>query len=592
VHSLTLASSTSRSLPRSLVDATTGTITVGAAGLDYEVAAEFDFNVVATNALAEVAAATKVAIHIAVTDFNDNAPEFTEPDSTTASGNAIYSGQVLEDAALGTEVKTMHSTDADAGENGRIAYAMVSSTDGAFAVDATTGTITTIKALNREDFIQYVVEIQATDHGPADNGGALATNAIITFVTLDSNDNDPVFDQPAGYAFAASENTASTDLSIGEVTATDLDEGINGEMTFSISTAAPGAGEHFAILDGSSGKIYVVKALDRELAASHVLNVCVVDKGVPVRQACVDVTVTVLDLNDNAPIFSQPAGYTTDMDENEADGAVVNLDVAATDIDAAANGDIVYTISGGAAMALFAIDSATGQVSVVNGLDRETMGDALTFVVTATDQASVDQKFTDVSVTVDVNDLNDNSPIFAPAAYTVQTPEDIAVDGEVVTVSAGDIDLDATPFSTITYTITQGNDAGRFAVDAVTGVVTMVDSLDRERAGEAAYTLTIAATDGGARVATTTLAIEVMDVNDNAPVFQATPYAADLTEGKAVGEGVFVVQAADADKAENQVVQFAIVSGNVGGAFAIDADSGETFRSVDHVNWLWVQALT
>jgi hypothetical protein len=87
--------------------------------------------------------------------------------------------------------------------------------------------------------------------------------------------------------------------------------------------------------------------------------------------------------------------------------------------------------------------------------------------------------------------------------------------------------------------------------------------------------LTIAATDGGARVATTTVDIEVMDVNDNAPIFSNTPYTANVTESEVQGSGVFLIQATDADKAENKVIKYAIESGNEGDAFAINEDSGE-----------------
>jgi hypothetical protein len=163
--------------------------------------------------------------------------------------------ETLEDTAVGTEVKAMTATDADSGESGRVTYSLVSATDNAFAIDTTTGAITTTKELNRETFLKYVLEVQASDHGAAVVGGALSANAVITFATLDSNDNDPTFGA-AAYTFDATENWASGSVEIGGVTATDLDEGVNGELVFSISSVAPDAGGSFS-LGSSDGKIYV-----------------------------------------------------------------------------------------------------------------------------------------------------------------------------------------------------------------------------------------------------------------------------------------------------------------------------------------------
>ncbi|MBC6424874.1 MAG: cadherin repeat domain-containing protein [Ekhidna sp.] len=336
---------------------------------------------------------------------------------------------------------------------------------------------------------------------------------------------------------------AALNKEVGTVKATD-----DGELTFTIT--AGNTGDVFAIDEGS-GQITVVKALNFETKDTYTLTIQVQDPEKLTSNA--EVTVTVTDVNE-APMFAS-AKYTQDVPENTAvDGDVVT--VSATDED---GGDMLnHTITAGNTGDVFAIDGNTGQITVAKALDFETKD---TYILTV--QVQDPEKLTsNAEVTVKVIDVNE-APMFASAKYTQDVPENTAIDGDVVTVSATDKDGG----DMLNHTITAGNTGDVFAIDGSTGQITVAKALTGK--GGITYNLTVRATDNDNA---TPLSAEVMVTINVTDVEEAPmpPAIADQTfsvvENAATGARVGRIATSDADG----FPKFSITAGNEAGAFRIN----------------------
>lgn len=220
---------------------------------------------------------------------------------------------------------------------------------------------------------------------------------------LDENDNSPRFSSPF-YKTSVLENTA-VDTKVLQLTATDPDEGPNGLVTFSIISG--NTNDAFVINNGT-GFIAVKKNLDREVVDSYSLYVSASDNAANPKTAYVRVNFTVLDENDNSPIFKNVTNFT--VTENAKAGTKVG-NVYATDSDAGKNGEVRFSIVEGNDGDALQIDSVSGEISVKGGIDREKQA-RYTLTVKASDRGNpamkANQKFQ-----ITVLDENDNPPTFA-----------------------------------------------------------------------------------------------------------------------------------------------------------------------------------
>lgn len=219
---------------------------------------------------------------------------------------------------------------------------------------------------------------------------------------LDENDNSPRFSLPF-YKTSVLENTA-VDTKVLQLTATDPDEGPNGLVTFSIISG--NTNDAFVINNGT-GFIGVKKNLDREVVDSYSLYVSASDNAANPKTAYVWVNFTVLDENDNSPIFQNVMNFT--VTENAKAGTKVGK-VYATDSDAGKNGEVRFSIVEGNDGDALQIDSVSGEISVKGGIDREKQA-RYTLTVKASDRGNpamkANQKFQ-----ITVSDENDNPPEF------------------------------------------------------------------------------------------------------------------------------------------------------------------------------------
>ncbi|KAI4882360.1 hypothetical protein NFI96_005358 [Prochilodus magdalenae] len=441
---------------------------------------------------------------------------------------ALYEALFPEDILPNTAILTVGAVDFDIGANAEIQYSLFGIGVEDFYMDANTGELKTASVMDREKTPGYKLIAQATD------GGGLFCRSEISLTILDVNDNAPSFfftEFLASVFESAAPKTLLTRLQ-----ASDPDEGLNRSIMYSMVDSADG----FFSIDPFSGVVILEKPLDRELQDSYRVKVQAADQAGAAGSLStqVDLTVMVLDVNDNPPVF-QKQDYAVTVPEDVAVGTEV-LRVFATSEDIGVNAEIYYSITTGNELGKFVIDEATGTITVADDLDYEVCKDFF-LKVEAVDGGTPPLK-TSTIVTVEVMDINDNAPSFSEDIYNVLISEDAAI-GETVTRLLAE-DLDSQVNGRITYSILRGDRGNQFWIDPVTGLLKVNKALDRETVSS--YSLSVQAFDSGSPAMSTTL-------------------------NKPAGTAILTLSVSDNDSSRNGgPFEFRIVSGNEDSAFSLD----------------------
>ncbi|XP_016093396.1 protocadherin Fat 3-like [Sinocyclocheilus grahami] len=489
---------------------------------------------------------TRIGVEVTVMDANDNSP---------ICNQAQYEASFPEDVPINTAVLTVGATDLDSGVNAELQYSLFGIGIEDFYMDANTGELKTASLLDRERTAGYKLIAQATD------GGGLFCRSEISLTILDINDNAPSF---AFTRFMASvyESVAPKAL-LTRLRANDPDEGLNRKIVYSLVDSAGG----MFSTDPSSGVVILEKPLDREVQDSYQIRIKATDRagGDGSLSTEVDLTMIVLDVNDNPPVF-QKQDYTVTMPEDVTVGTEV-LRVFATSSDVGVNAEIYYRFLSGNELGKFSIDESIGIISVADDLDYELCKDFF-LNVEAFDGGMPPLRATTI-VTIELLDVNDNSPSFSEDIYNVLISEDVAI-GETITRLFAE-DLDSQINGRITYSILKGDRENQFWIDPVTGLLKVNKALDRETVSS--YSLSVQAFDSGSPAKSTTVNvnIEIADVNDNPPIFSPANASAVIQLNKPAGTTILTLSVSDKDSSRNGApFEFRIVSGNEGNAFSLD----------------------
>uniref|UniRef100_A0A672S1R5 Protocadherin 1 gamma 1 n=1 Tax=Sinocyclocheilus grahami TaxID=75366 RepID=A0A672S1R5_SINGR len=364
--------------------------------------------------------------------------------------------------------------------------------------------------------------------------------------------------------------------------ARDLDVGMNSVQTYILSQ-----NKHF-VLDTKSNKdryvdIVLKNSLDRETKGEHSLILSAVDGGNPPKSGTVVIEVFVIDVNDNAPLFSQPF-YNTRLSENAVLGTSV-IKIAATDVDEGANGQVTYYINhlSDNTKELFKIDENYGEISVIGQLDHE-QASSYEMEVQAEDGGG---QTGHCKIVIEIDDVNDNAPVISVKSLKKQIPENIPPGSEIAVINVKD--QDSGENRQVRCSVQQNvpfklNPSVKNYFSLVT-----TKALDREK--ESDYNITITATDGGSPPLSTSMTIHlfVSDVNDNPPVFVQQSYSAYIRENNKPGTSVCSVSANDPDWRQNGTVLYSLVTSEVNGVpvssfLFINGDTGviHAVRSFDY----------
>ncbi|XP_063269577.1 protocadherin beta-4-like [Prinia subflava] len=399
----------------------------------------------------------------------------------------------------------------------------------------------------------------------------------------DINDHSPVFPEER-VSFDILETSEPGTRFPLEV-ARDLDIGSNTVQAYSIAPQ----NEYFRVSYESriTGKKYLElvleKPLDREEQAEMDFTIIAEDGGSPPRTGTAQVKIVILDVNDNAPTFTQEE-YIGRVLENMPEGSVV-LTVLATDPDAGVNGDISYQLSqaGGQSDSAFVIDPRTGEIKLTKPLDFEA-AQTHELSVRAKDGGGLSAI---CKVLVEVVDVNDNAPELVVNSFSSPLPENTAPGTVVALFSVRDRDSGAN--SKISCALEdQLFFSLRPAYKNYYELVT-VSALDREETAQ--HVLRVTAADAGspALTSTHTFSVDISDVNDNAPVFNQTSYTMYVRENNVPTAFVGAVSAADADEGLNAKVTYSLAPAQAAerpwcSCISVDSEKGHVFvlRPLDY----------
>ncbi|XP_011701166.1 PREDICTED: cadherin-related tumor suppressor [Wasmannia auropunctata] len=537
----------------------TGVFTLSAS-LDYEQVQHYILVVEATDGGVPVLSST-VTVYCNVIDLNDNAPIFeTGP----------HAAEIVENATIGTPVLTVTAQDLDSGDNARIVYAIVGGDeDGDFGV-AHNGTLFTRRALDRERKPLYNLVLSATD-SPLPPARPLFSVVQVTVVLLDVNDMSPEFISPTKISIF---ENAPNNAVVMPIKAIDRDEGRNGNVEYLLKDDS----NLPFTLGPVDGLLRVSGQLDREQRSNYTLEVTAKDRGEPPRSSSIIISITVLDENDNSPLFD-PKQYFATIAENASIGASV-LQVSATDRDEGANGRVRYSIEMGDDNRDFTISEDGGVIRVAKNLNFERKSRYHLIIGSEDCAAEVDKipRNDTAQITITVLDINDNAPVFLDSPYLAHVMENMVPPGGfVMQVTA--YDADTPPYNDqVRYFLKEG-DTDLFRINASTGDISLLRPLDRELVPE--YTLTLVAMDTGSPPLTGSgiVRIVVLDMNDHSPEFARQDYKATIVENAPAGTWVIKPHATDKDEGFNAKISYNLL-GDKAERFSADPDTGEVFTTV------------
>ena len=223
-------------------------------------------------------------------------------------------------------------------------------------------------------------------------------------------------------------------------------------MTYSVVSGDGGA----FVVNSSTGEIATSASLDYESSQEYKITVQATDAASPPRATTTTTIITITGVNEHTPQFTSSGTYTVNISERLALGHDV-ITVSANDQDTGSQGEVTYAITAGDAYGNFAIDSNTGIVELVSGLDYETTSQ-ITLTVTATDGDSGSPLSAQATVTVNLVDYNDIYPECLPTLLTPTVLESASVGDVVVVLNCSDQDTGAN--GQLSYTISSGNSNG------------------------------------------------------------------------------------------------------------------------------------
>jgi protocadherin gamma subfamily A len=461
-----------------------------------------------------------------------------------------------------------------------------------FALNPRSGSLVTAGRIDREELCAQSARCVVTFNILLED--KLTIYSVEVEIT-DINDNAPRF------------GVEELELKISEITppglriplksAHDADIGENTLRKYELNS-----NEHFSldVRSGADGNKYpelvLERALDREEEAVHHLILLASDGGNPVRSGTCSIRVKVQDVNDNAPVFTQPE-YRVSVLEDMPIGTRI-LTVTATDPDEGYNAQVTYFLekTPGVTSDIFELQSTSGHITIIKSLDYED-AEYHEIDIEAQDGPGL---LTRAKVIVTVLDVNDNAPEFYMTSAASSVPEDSPPGTIIALFNVHDRDSGQNAFITCSLPERLPFKLER-SVDNYYRLVT-TNAMDREQFSF--YNITLSAKDGGIPSLSTDahVLLQVTDINDNPPTFSRASYSVYIPENNPRGVSIFSVLAHDPDSDNNAHVTYSLAEDTLQGAplssyISINSDTGVLYalQSFDYEQFqdlqLWVIAL-
>uniref|UniRef100_A0A8D0HJC4 Cadherin domain-containing protein n=1 Tax=Sphenodon punctatus TaxID=8508 RepID=A0A8D0HJC4_SPHPU len=519
------------------------------------------------------------AVQIEIADINDNAPSFQEKEIILKAS---------EITATGARFLLPDAEDSDIGVNSLQGYHI--SENKHFSLDVQTGTdgakyaeLVLEKALDREEEAAQDLTLTATDGGDPVRSGTVQIRVIV----LDANDNAPVFSQPV-YKATVFENVPKG-YKVAKVNATDLDEGINAELSYSLRKSTDKS--HIFQLDSRTGEVLVAGNLDFEESEFYELEVQAQDgRGLSTRAK---VLIAVMDVNDNSPKISITSLFNS-LPEDSSPGTTIAL-VNVQDRDSGENGEVDCSIVDNLPFRLHKSFEDYYSLVTEAALDREQISE-YNVTVTATDRGNPPLSATR-SLQLKVLDKNDNPPTFTQKSYTFSITENNPRGAPISSLKASDPDWGEN--ARVTYSLLlpllpggEGSESpvsSSISIHSESGAVYALRSFDYEQLRELRFQ--VQAQDGGSPPLSTNVSVTlwILDQNDNSPEILYPASRSDGSTGVELaprssepGYLVTKVVAVDADSGQNAWLSYQLLKATEPGLFRVGLQSGEirTARSV------------
>ncbi|XP_033989871.1 protocadherin beta-15-like [Trematomus bernacchii] len=506
-------------------------------------------------------------LSLQVQDINDNSPIFPKD---------IIKLEIHESAVKGARYRINAAHDADIGKNSVESYILQQNPHFVFNIQTTNagskyGELILDKELDREEQQEMKLLLTALDGGSPQRSGTVVIHVIV----LDANDNSPVFTESV-YTASLPENSPIKTPVI-TVSASDADEGVNGEVRYEFSRLSDKSRKLF-FLDEKTGEIFVTGEIDYEDGSSYEVMVEAKDGYGLSSEAKVIIDIT--DVNDNAPLIYLKS-LTNPIPENVSPGAEVGI-INVQDRDSETNRQVRCSIQQNVPFKL--VPSIKNYYSLVTTgqLDRELVSD-YNITITATDEGSPPLS-SSKTVQLSVADINDNPPVFEERSYSTYVTENNKPGSTLCSVTARDPDWRQN--GTVIYSLLPGEVNGApvssyLSVNGDTGVIHAVRSFDYEQFRS--FKVHVMARDNGSPPLSSnvTVSVFISDVNDNSPQIlypspEGNSFMTELVPKAAHGGSlVSKVIAVDVDSGQNAWLSYHIVKSTDPGLFTIGLHSGE-----------------
>ncbi|XP_077103705.1 cadherin-related family member 2 [Siphateles boraxobius] len=525
------------------------------------------------------------SVYIPVLDANDNAPVFS---------GLPYNVEVLENVPISTQLFKASATDSDFGQASIVSYKIdeVVPNDGVdlFSLSATTGSVVLVGTLNyTEKSPFYQIRINASDGGGKLHGeDVVQSTAAFAFITVkDVADINPQFLNLPN--IAAIDENSDVGKSVFTVRARDPDTGVNDKILYSIeNTNAPNL---FQITE-ETGEISVKTKFDREelldIDATVILHIKASETQLNVdgviASTISELPISIGDINDNGPEFyecesetcTQKNSFTGKVDEHSSVGLAVNdLNIRVKDPDQGQNSRFILELAGPDKDA-FLVSPSSGlgdsfvQVTIKDPDLVDYEEKTVMYVQIIAKDASADFTAT-ASVTIKINDINDNFPLFEDNVYNAEVNEHCENGTFVATIKA--TDADALDDGNITYRLMPESIRSLFDVYEKNGTIYVKNGGRLDWEGTNSYSLTLQALDSKRQIGSTVVMIDIMDINDQKPEMNREVYEAYVKENSNLE---LQIKAIDGDKPNtpNSKIQYHIQDSFFSSNFTIEPNTG------------------